>query len=609
MTCVILGDQLGSLQRELDGRTGPMSFVQLTMTQESSRVSDFLRQRPDCHEVSAGEYFRKRRDSYSKKYLRFIDRLNQANHSLEWWGMPITDKMPTGPDLCRDIASFLLVVELSQLHYETLVVISDSVELGAQVKLWAQKEGTEAVVLIQQFRTLSTLLKEYSPAGIFLAFLKTVLSRWLYSRRFRPPEITQEEHVVIHSLSHVSSFREAGSYRDAYFGPLVDYLTDTRRKALVFAGIQEQPRTQLKKLKEIRGGIPILPVESCVSIAALISILVRALSSYVRSPRVNGGAVIDGLDVSYLVNNVVQKARHSGNLFMNLLVFYASKKLARSIPISRWLYPFENLAWEKMLLLGTRSSGHDIRMIGYQHASITKSNATYQSMVLPEDQKQAIPFPNAVVTTGDVTHEWLEKEGHYSTSTEVKAACALRPAFLPLYEPKRREPHLSKILVALATNQDEYVRVLVFLEQAFSGVSGYEVRVRPHPVIPFEPALKAASLSSTSFFHVSSGTLQEDLRWANVVLYASSTVGLEAISLGVPAINLDLGNFLDEDPMLGWSEFRWPAIEPCELVKTIKHIETIPEDEFRALQQKGQEYATAYLKPVTEKGLRSFLED
>jgi hypothetical protein len=523
--------------------------------------------------------------------------------------MPITDKMPTGPDLCRDIANFLLVVELARHYSGTLVVISDSAELGAQVSVWAKQEGTQAVVCIQRPRSFSTLLKDHSPAAIVLAFLRTVRYRWFFSRRFQPPANSEEEHVVIHSLSYVSSFREAGTYRDAYFGPLVDYLAKTGRKALVFVGVQEQPATQLKKLKKVSQTIPVLPVESCVSLMTLVSILFHTLGSYARFTKMNGGAEIDGLDVSYLVNKVVRNERHSGNLFMNLLVYHASKRLAGAIPVSRWLYPFENLAWEKMLILGAANSGQDIRMIGYQHASITKSNATYQSMVLPEEQKQPMPFPDSVVTTGDVTHRWLEREGHYTGGTTVRAACALRTAFIPSSKPRLRESSLKKIMVALATNQDEYVRAMVFLERAFRGVSGYEVRVRPHPAISIEPALKAASLSSADFFHVSTGTLQDDLLWANIVLYASSTVGLEAISLGIPAINLDLGNFLDEDPMLGWGEFKWTVSDPEELVPTIKQIETVPGDQFQNLQLKGQEYATAYLKPVTDEGLRRFLED
>ena len=609
MKSVILANQLRSVQRALQGNTHPLVFVELTVTQESLRISKYLRSQPNTTEVSAREVFRDRREIFGKKYIGFIDRLNLSNQSLEWWGIPITDKMPSGPDLCRDVAGFLLVVDLVRLYDETVVVISDNVELGAQVGIWAKQEGLEAIVRVQRPRTWKSILKYHTPAGIIAAFFKTIQSRWLPSRRFWPPPNTQEEYVVVQSHTHVSSFRDAGAYRDAYFGPLVDHLASSGKRALVLAGVQEQPQTQLKKLKDVTIGLPVIPVESCLTFMTLVSILFRSLTWYARKPKMKGTTTIDGLDVSYLVNNVIHETRHSGNMFMNLLVFHASKRLASTLSISRWLYPFENLAWEKMMLLGAESSSPDTQMIGYQHASITKSNAIYQSMVLPEEQAQVMPFPDLIVTTGDVTHRWLEKEGHYPPETSVRAACALRPAFAPSSEPRAREPRLTKILVALATNHEEYVRILVFLEQAFSGTSDFEVRVRPHPVIPIEPALKAASLPSEELFTLSSGTLQEDLGWASVVLYASSTVGLEAISLGLPAINLDLGNFLDEDPMLGWSEFKWPVTEPPGLIDAIKQIESLAEPEFLRLQQAGQEYAAAYLKPVTEEGLARFLED
>jgi phage FluMu protein gp41 len=61
--------------------------------------------------------------------------------------------------------------------------------------------------------------------------------------------------------------------------------------------------------------------------------------------------------------------------------------------------------------------------------------------------------------------------------------------------------------------------------------------------------------------------------------------------------------------MLGWSEFKWPVTEPPGLIDAIKQIESLAESDFLRLQQAGQEYAAAYLKPVTEEGLARFLED
>jgi hypothetical protein len=147
---------------------------------------------------------------------------------------------------------------------------------------------------------------------------------------------------------------------------------------------------------------------------------------------------------------------------------------------------------------------------------------------------------------------------------------------------------------------------LSFLGKALAGKNGVEIRVRPHPELSLASALAVAPLAGPQFFSESSGSLEEDLEWAEVVLYASSTVGLEAVATGIPAVYLDLGGFLDTDPMSGWNEFRWSAREPSDLVTAIQTIKGLPETRFRELQQKGREFVADYLRPVTADGLAAF---
>jgi hypothetical protein len=92
------------------------------------------------------------------------------------------------------------------------------------------------------------------------------------------------------------------------------------------------------------------------------------------------------------------------------------------------------------------------------------------------------------------------------------------------------------------------------------------------------------------------------------VLYASSTIGLEAVGMGVPAVYLDLGDILDTDPMGGWTEFKWIAREPKDLRTVFAEIEALPDAQYEARQRKGQAYADAYLYPVTDKSLEIFCE-
>jgi predicted glycosyltransferase len=81
---------------------------------------------------------------------------------------------------------------------------------------------------------------------------------------------------------------------------------------------------------------------------------------------------------------------------------------------------------------------------------------------------------------------------------------------------------------------------------------------------------------------------------------------MEAIALGIPAIYLDLGNFLNTDPMFGWSDFKWTVTEPFQLIDIIEHIESMHQDKFKNLQQQGVNYVYSYLKPVTPSNMQPF---
>jgi hypothetical protein len=189
-----------------------------------------------------------------------------------------------------------------------------------------------------------------------------------------------------------------------------------------------------------------------------------------------------------------------------------------------------------------------------------------------------------------------------------KTAGALRQTRSTPVNRKDRSSRVTQVLVALATSLEEYVGVLSFLEQAFSGASKYQLRIRPHPAFSLEAALAIAPLAGPKFYSESTGPLTEDLEWADVVLYASSTVGMEAISAGIPAVNLDLGDFLNRDPLSGWIDFRWTAKLPSELPGIIESVLDMPQDEFGARQEKGRRYIATYLSPVAAENLGCFID-
>jgi len=600
---VILVNRLDSLVDALEALPGPLEFLNFETTQESFRMVNVLRERAGAQEIPLEGLLQKGRELFKQQYVESIGRINQNNHSLDWWSMPFTDKNPFDQDLCRLTSYFLLIIRRLQGNARLLVVITNSNDLAVQVKLWAASEALEAINAVQVPKTPKWFLKAFTPAGIIKMFARTLFF-WVLSRRYKPVRNEVDDYLLITSPTHLRSFSKPQSYTDVYFGPLVEHFEATGRKAMILALVLEQPLHQLQKLKSVDSAVPVMPIESCLTIGDIIRSAFSALKMYVRQPKLKGTAEIDGVDFSFLVNRAIWDAYHTGNSFMSFRFYYSARWLAQRVRLERCIYVYENLPWERMLVLGIRSVSPKTRILGYQHASVT---ASHINLMLAEAESVVAPFPDAILTTGEVVKDWLQREGNYPTGV-VKSACALRQGQPSQVRAKQRALDSSHILVALATSQVEYIKTLLFLTKAFEDSSQYSIRIRPHPSIPIKPAIEAASVALNECFTISDGLLSEDLEWADTVLYASSTVGMEGVAMGIPAICIDLGEHLDTDPMFGWNEFKWSVAQPSDLIPTIERVRRIADSEFSALQLKGQEYLANYLSPVTEDGLRVFWE-
>lgn len=603
MKTVILCNQLGRLVPFLNRTIGPLRYLILAETRESRRICDYLGQRPGAKEIPKGQLLRERSEQFRQQYVEFISRLNSLNRCRQWWAMRFTNKNPLSTPLCRNTAYFLLIVELLRSGSQPLLVVTDSADLVAQTKALSKGEGLKVVNLVKVPRPWRRLLKLHTPAGIIRASLRTFLL-WLLSRRHKPARNTGEPHLVIATLTHPRSFPLPHGYRDAYFGSLLEHVSASGAKALVLGSAVERPFRQLEKFNTMNYSLPVVPLEACLTFKNYLACTLLSLATSVRAAKPGGPMEINGVDVGCLVRRAVAEARHSGDLFLNLRVYYCANWLARNVWIERCIYPFENRSWEKMLLLGVGAASPRTRMVGYQHASLTMSHTNF---MLGPEEAHFTPLPAAILTTGRRVTDWLETEGKFPPGI-VKTACALRQSQPVHRSEKRTREGNTRILVALATSMEEYVKTLSFLEQALGGVVGCQLRIRPHPEFPLEPALAIAPLNGTDWFSQSTGPLADDLAWADVILYASSTVGLEAVSMGIPAVHLDLGGFLDTDPMSGWNELRWSAKEPWELAGIIESINELPQAEFRARQDKARKYVSTYLTPVADDALRAFLE-
>ena len=335
----------------------------------------------------------------------------------------------------------------------------------------------------------------------------------------------------------------------------------------------------------------------------LLKSVFQVSKQYWRRVTLKGITDINGIDIRHLVESEIQNSRGSGEFLFNFHFYYCAKRLSQTMPVFRCFYPFENRPWEKMLIMGLKSVSPLIRIVGYQHSSLTLGHT---NLILIEEESEVVPLPDAVLTTGDVTKDWLESAGNFPDGI-FNTGCALRQSNRTEPLIKKKSKKIKNVLLVLATSLQEYVNSLLLIESAFSDRTDLNVQIRPHPSLwRLASATDIIAMEEPWFFSENIGPLEQALEWADVVLYSSSTVGIEALFLGIPVVYVDLGGFVDTDPLFGWKEFKWHAETSAELGEVIRDIDNLSEESFIRLQQLARDYASSYLKPITQRAMDAF---
>lgn len=605
MSGVVLGNRLDLLTPLLPPVTEPVRLVVLDDSRDAVAIQAYFRHRSGTTDVPLKALNRARSARIRAAYVEAIGRLNAERASLHWWAMPFTTKNPIATSLCRDTFAFLLIVDLVARPGGLLVVVTQSLGLAEQVTEWARAQGIAVRNAIHPAWDTVRWINTHLP----LLALGARVARALWLKAVLQvsgcrPALGTRVDVLMVTLVHPSSVLSAGRFRDTYFGELSRWLR-ARHLACRVASIVDRLSVKLARAfcanSDEQGTLSLDAMPRSVDI---LRSAWNAYRSYRESTVSTDAFDIDGVTVDVLLGRAVQDAHTSGNVFFHLCVYHAARSLASAAHISRCLYPYENKAWEKMFLLGVREVSPRTKCVGYQHTSVTPSHTNF---MLAEKEQGVVPLPDRVVTMGTFTRDWLIREGRHAPD-RLAVGCALRQARSGAEAPRRRrlrQPH--RLLVTLATNLEEYVRVLLLLRGA--AAERWEIAIRPHPTISLPEASLRLPGESVGFPHrVSKGSLADDLAWADAVLYASSTVGLEAVGAGVPAVFMDLGDILSTDPMDGWSDFKWIVREPADLKTVLDDIAQLSDEHYERRQQAGCDYARAYLHPVTDAGLEAFLQ-
>ncbi len=567
-------------------------------------IKDFLDQDKKYQQVDLNKFL-KWKEEYLGRFIDFVGKINiQNNKRYFWWGLNFTNKNPISTGLCNKIYYALLITEIIEdPNISDLLVISKDRDILRQVKIFFSNSNIRIINLITfdvSKESIKNVLGKYTPIAVFYAAVRAL------ARKIQVSSVAfdrSKNYTVVLSLLNHQSFKRDGSYEDTYFGKLLPHIVKNEGSLinLLFVNSPEY-RIMMRNIDRIKPGFILLPLEYFLSIFDILKCFFISLGRYFLGIHLAASYSIDGKNVTYLVKAAIKRDFSTTYFYDNIRVYYEVRNFIKKISIAKFYYPFENRSIEKLILLVIRKFCLRSRIIGYQHPALSLRHTNF---LLTPEELEITPLPDKIITFGEITKEFMVKNGNFPVSL-LQEGCALRQQ--QYFGSLKKKKKVENVLVILATNIEEYIKVLRFMDNAFRGSSPYSVWIRPHPVFSLDEAIAIYGKVRFCFHKSDQETLSECLDWADIVLYVHSTVAIESLARGIPVVYLNIDNVINPDPLFSFNDFRWKADSPQELTKIIREINSLSEEDFYHRQKRAVSYTERYFYPVNEKNLNVFLK-
>jgi hypothetical protein len=274
----------------------------------------------------------------------------------------------------------------------------------------------------------------------------------------------------------------------------------------------------------------------------------------------------------------------------NLLVFRAARNIASKRVFNTIIYPFENKSIEKCLLLGLNGR---VKTKGYQHSSITPRHYTYH---LSKEEFAITPIADIVITLGKVTGQWLINRANFDAD-KIQYGFSLRHNLECRFTKNEFEFNNAKLLFAFSSGLDEIAKTIQFLKPVVVQAPGVVYRFRTHINFPLSSLGEYEKLwIDKNINTVPGNTLMQDMEWADIVVYISSTVALEAMFCGIPVVRLDIDTFNSDPLLIKQLPYRWNCSRNEDFVMILKEIAETPVFEKEKMKKEALDYINSYMK-------------
>lgn len=246
----------------------------------------------------------------------------------------------------------------------------------------------------------------------------------------------------------------------------------------------------------------------------------------------------------------------SGRPLVNeFAVYHALRRAFAELSPETIVYPYEEKGLERVLLQARDTSAPAARAIAFAHAVYNNGH-----LYTRHRRSSVPPRPDVIATTGDASTRWFVHCAGVPRESALTVGSPRYRASQPLQpSPEWRDRLRIVFLVGYAY---EPSALASYVEEIPSLFGGCELMVRRYPYAwPKQDRGISRLVSVVPGARVSSAPLDEQIQWADLVLFDSTSAGVHAMLRGRLALSVALPDMVDADPWAGKGEL--PGLVRC----------------------------------------------
>lgn len=574
---------------------------------EFHRAQEFLKDRGTS--LNTSNLFHSAAEALRGPYLDYLYRLGGELDSLRWWVGTLSHRdcnsSRTFHQACCLRAASNLILTWTGTEPLIVVVGDEPVRRAIQSNL-AQREDRMKVLRLRQRPFLASVRDALRVAAHRIVYL--LRGGWclLVARvKISDSNLPRYPATLLISPADPRTLGEDGPFLKAYFGDLADQLAK-QGYSLALVPLVSREISYVEALRILScESFPVLVPHRYLRLGDLLWTVWETLRPPPR-PRVIPR--LEEMDISPLLCEDLRRDWISNWPAEGLLMAALIRRwVALDITVPRIIYLYENQPWERALCWATRRLMPGTVLVAYQHARLPRFLLKY-FLALGEEAIQ--PQPHKVLTMGSCNARLLCENGH--SPARIKVGGALRQQrFLSVSRNGVKAgptPCKPVVLVALSIEWDETEDLLDKIGEAFMGSENVQVVVKPHPRLPFRKIRARLGSQMPVHIQVSEKPLTDLLISSSVLVYGASTVCIEALALGVPAIHVRPQFITDRDPLGEARDVRLEAPRADELREKVFWLIQHRDEYIARQRERWQAVVQDMFGLVTEETYRTFVE-